>query len=60
MTSSEVRAAAKALCVPLWKIAKKIGIHEQTFLYWLHDDTIPETRETRIKRALDELRQQNA
>lgn len=58
MTSAELRATAKAENFYLWQIAKAIGVHEMTFYNWLRDDVIPQTREERINKALEKLRQQ--
>lgn len=56
MTNIEVKKELKSLNLPLWRLAKQIGVHLQTLHYWLHDDDIPTERAERIKKALQELR----
>lgn len=59
MTNIEVKKELKSLNLPLWRLAKQIGVHLQTLHYWLHDDVIPDNRAERISKALEELRNKN-
>ena len=52
-----VRRAARAAGVPLWKVAKAIGVSEPTLTRWLRAP-LPEDKERRIMTAISALEQE--
>lgn len=53
----EVRKSARAAGVPLWAIAKTIGVSEPTLTRWLRFP-LPEDKERRIMAAIAALSQE--
>jgi hypothetical protein len=43
--------------IPRWRVAEKLGIHEQTLVRWLRYE-LPEERKERIDAAINELKQE--
>lgn len=53
----EVRKSARAAGVPLWAIAKAVGVSEPTLTRWLRFP-LPAEKEQRIMAAIRELAQE--
>lgn len=52
-----VRRAARAAGVPLWRVAKAIGVSEPTLTRWLRAP-LPEDKEKRVMAAIAALEQE--
>ena len=55
----EVRKAARIAGVPLWAVAKEVGISEPTLFRWLRVP-LPADKEQRIMSAIEKLEQEEA
>ena len=53
-TNIEVRRAARANDVPLWKLADRLGISEPTLTRWLRKE-LPEDRKQEFLRIIAEI-----
>ena len=54
MTSEEIKEFAYQKRVPLWKIANKLNVCENTVARWLHQD-LPEEKQIKILKAINEI-----
>lgn len=54
MENAKVRRAARAAGIPLWKIARSIGVSEPTLTRWLRTP-LSEEKEKKILDAIKEL-----
>lgn len=54
MTNENIRRAARAAGIPLWKIAVSLGISEPTLTRWLRLP-LPADREERILRVIADI-----
>lgn len=52
--NQRVRKAARAAGIPIWKIAVRIGVCEQTLIRWLRVPLTPD-REKMVMEAIAEL-----
>ena len=57
MANKELRRLAKASGVPMWRVAKQIGISEVTLSRWLREELPQEKREL-ILSIIEELSEQ--
>lgn len=55
MTPAELRSYLKENNITQWALAQRIGIHEKTFVCWLHTSQLTAERETRVRTAIDEI-----
>lgn len=55
--NQSVRRAARVAGVPLWRVAKAIGVSEPTLTRWLRVP-LPEDKEQRIMTAISALEQE--
>ena len=54
MTSEEIKEFAYQKRVPLWKIANKLNVCENTVARWLRQD-LPEDKQQQILNAITEI-----
>lgn len=54
MTNQEVRRAARAAGVPLWKVADALGVSEPTVTRWLRRE-LPNEKKTAMLAAIERL-----
>ena len=57
MENRDVRRAARAAGVPLWKIARQLGVSEPTMTRWLRTPLSSEKREA-VLGAISELEEE--
>ena len=57
MANKELRRLAKASGVPMWRVAKRLGISEVTISRWLREELSAEKREL-ILSIIEELSEQ--
>ncbi len=55
MTSVEIKSTLKQSLIPQWKLAKKLGVSENTVNRWLRDD-LTEEKEKMILVAIEDLK----
>ena len=57
MENHDIRREMRANFVPMWKIAKLLGISEPTLTRWMRVELTPEKRK-RILEAINQLKQE--
>lgn len=50
----EIRSRLRALNIPLWMLAEKIGVHENSIIRWLRTD-LGEDRRKAIEGAIQKI-----
>lgn len=53
-TANEVVKVSKGN-IPLWKIAKKLGVHEVTLIRWMREE-MDEEKKGRVLEAIDDIK----
>lgn len=52
--NDDLRMAARGNCIPLWAIAKQLGVHEQTLIrHWRNE--LPEAEKAHIREIISQL-----
>ena len=54
--NSELRAELRFKNIPLWKVARAVGVHETTFVKWMREELDGERKE-RVLKAVAEIEQ---
>lgn len=59
MTNTEIRAELKAAKIPYWKIADKLGVHENTIIRRMRKELSEDDRK-RFHAAIAEIKKETA
>ena len=59
MTNTEIRAELKAAKIPYWRIADKLGVHENTIVRRMRKELSEEERK-RFHAAIAEIKKETA
>lgn len=54
--NSELRTELRIKNIPLWKVARAVGVHETTFVKWMREELDGERKE-RVLKAVAEIEQ---
>lgn len=59
MSNTEIRAELKAAKIPYWKIADKLGVHENTIIRRMRKE-LSEEESKRFRAAIAEIKKETA
>ena len=56
IANEELRTELRIKNIPLWKVARAVGVHETTFVKWMREELDGERKE-RVLKAVAEIEQ---